>query len=113
MTTGRTAFRAERASSLARLEDLDFAWMENGWTEPNPVGRRAGAPASLSGVLRITHRGREYAASYEVRDGLLTVYCALACTTGAVPSASPSPKPFAERLLREMIDAEHPGLEAS
>lgn len=71
---------------------------------------RAAHLAELAGAVRIRHDGREYAAWYRVVDDLLTVYCGLASNTGLLPHPSPSPKPLAERLLRELIDAEHPGL---
>ena len=73
---------------------------------------RAFARDGLSGVVRIHHGGREYAAWYRVEGDLLTLYCGVASNTGLLPDVVPSPTPLAERLLRELIEAEHPGLDA-
>ncbi len=61
-------------------------------------------------MVRILRAGREYRGWYRAAEGLLTVRCGVASTTGLLPDALPSPTPFAERLLRDLVDAEHPGL---
>ncbi|MEP7205613.1 MAG: hypothetical protein ABI920_01645 [Casimicrobiaceae bacterium] len=64
----------------------------------------------LAGFVRVRHAGRAYCGWYRVAGDLLTVYCGVAANTGLLPDTLPSPKPLAERLLRELVDAEHPGL---
>ncbi len=76
---------------------------------PRTRGARA-ENGELSGVVRIRHDGRDYCAWYRVAGDLLTVYCGVASNTGLLPDVLPSPTPLAERLLRELIEAEHPGL---
>lgn len=68
------------------------------------------APADLAGQIAVRHAGREYQAWFRVCGDLLTVYCGAASNTGLLSPGAPSPTPLAERLLRELIDAEHPGL---
>ena len=67
--------------------------------------------SATAGVVRVHRDGRDYAAWYRVEGRLLTLYCGVASNTGVVPDVLPSPTPLAERLLRELIDAEHPGLD--
>ena len=85
--------------------------------EPPPRGTRRGRlrrdSGELAGSVRIRHDGREYCGWYRVAGDLLTVYCGLASNTGLLPTVLPSPTPLAERLLRELIEAEHPGLNSA
>jgi hypothetical protein len=106
MRTTRIAEWTGAAVPLPGLEDLDLDWIER---EP-AVGRVREARAPLAGFVTIVHLGREYAARYELSGERLSVYCGLARNTACMPAGAPSPKPLAERLLRELIDAEHPGL---
>jgi len=57
------------------------------------------------------HEGRDYAARYRVDGDVLTLYCGVASSTGLLPDLLPSPTFLAERLLRELIEVEHPGLD--
>ncbi len=111
MRTGRHSGSSAATMPLPGLEDFGEAWNGRRSREADRArrGRDAHTPA-LSGVVSIAHPEREYTARYELRGELLTVYCGLASNTGQLPAGSPSPKPLAERLLRELIDAEHPGL---
>ena len=75
-------------------------------------GERPRQAGELSGHVLLRHGGRAYQGWYRMSGDLLTVYCGLASNTGLLPAGSPSPTPLAERLLREMIETEHPGLDA-
>lgn len=66
--------------------------------------------SELAGVVRVRHERREYCGWYRVSGDVLTVHCGIASNSGIVPDVLPSPTPLAERLLRDLIDAEHPGL---
>ena len=77
----------------------------------SPPLTRKRSRAELSGIVRVRHRGREYAGWYRVAGDRLTLYCGVASHSGVVPALLPSPTPLAERLLRELIRAEHPGLD--
>ena len=93
----------------SRRSDADTLTRPKRVHRPHGRGTRA-ENGELAGVVRLRHAGREYCAWYRVGGDLLTVYCGVASNTGLMPEFLPSPTPLAERLLRELVDAEHPGL---